>query len=599
MTLIDDPTRHLFFTGKGGVGKTSLACATAIALADRGRRVLLVSTDPASNLDEVLDVILSSVPTSVPSVEGLLALNIDPEAAAREYRERAVGPYRDVLPEAAVASIEEQLSGACTTEIAAFDEFVKFLADADVTKEFDHIVFDTAPTGHTLRLLQLPAAWDSFIESNAGGSTCLGPLSGLKAQKDLYAEAIRALSDPLRTTLVLVSRPEKSALLEAERTRRELWALGVQNQFFVLNGTFIARDRDDSVAMALEEHGRVALAGMPHGLVTLPRAEVMLCPYELVGAKALRAVLAPDTVHSMPKASSVRDRGSEGLPPLASILPEIESGGHGVVMVMGKGGVGKTTIASAIAVELASRGHRVYLTTTDPAGRVQADLARRVPSLTVNSIDPAVETQAYKDEVLRTAGRALDLGAFLLLEEELRSPCTEEIAVFRAFSREVERGEDGFVILDTAPTGHTMLLLDATEAYHRQVSHTLSDLPESVRRLLPRLRDPRFTRILIATLPEATPVHEAAQLQQDLERAQMTPFAWVINQCLTPLVVKDPILKARQASEHRFIAEVRRVHATRVCLVPWLIDEPATPDSLRDIVTGHAAIAQQMPRPFR
>ena len=591
MDLIKTPTRHLFFTGKGGVGKTSLACVTAIALADRGKRVLLVSTDPASNLDEVLDLHLSSVPTLVPSVAGLLALNIDPEVAAREYRERTLGPYRDVLPQAAIANIEEQLSGACTTEIAAFDEFVKFLADAGATSEFDHIVFDTAPTGHTLRLLQLPAAWNSFIESNVGGSTCLGPLSGLKAQKESYAEAIRALSDPCRTTLVLVSRPEESALFEAERTRQELSALGVRNQLLFLNGLFMAGDRDDPVAMALEDRGRIAVAGMPDGLASLPRSEFMLRPYELIGAAALRSVLEPVDMQPPPTALSVHGCGIDNLASLTSILPEIESAGHGVVMVMGKGGVGKTTIASALAVELASRGHRVHLTTTDPAGRVESELVRRVPGLTVNRIDPGAETQAYVDEVLRTTGQELDREALLLLNEELRSPCTEEIAVFRAFSREVEHGEDGFVILDTAPTGHTMLLLDATEAYHRQVSHTLSDLPDSVRWLLPRLRDPKFTRVLIVTLPESTPVHEAAQLQQDLERAQMTPFAWIINQCLTPLVVKDPILRARRAGERRFIDEVRRVHATRVCEIPWLVDEPTTVKSLRRVTAGSTCVA--------
>ena len=137
MRLTDSSTRHLFFTGKGGVGKTSNACATAVALADSGRRVLLVSTDPASNLDQVLGVTLGREPTPILEVPGLSAINIDPEAAARAYRERVVGPYRGVLPDDAVAGLEEQLSGACTVEVAAFDEFTELLTPDGAAAGFD------------------------------------------------------------------------------------------------------------------------------------------------------------------------------------------------------------------------------------------------------------------------------------------------------------------------------------------------------------------------------------------------------------------------------------------------------------------------------
>ena len=262
-------TRNLFFTGKGGVGKTSVAGATAVGLADRGQRVLLVSTDPASNLDEVFGVELAGRPTPVPGVPGLWAMNIDPEAAARAYRERMVGPYRGVLPEAAVQSMEEQFSGACTVEIAAFDEFSRLLGDPAATAEFDHVLFDTAPTGHTLRLLQLPAAWTVFFENNVGGNSCLGPLAGLTAQRQLYEAALRALSDPEITTLVLVSRPEGTALREAERTSGELAELGIKNQRLVLNGLFAASDRSDPIAVALEARGRSALQALPEGLAGL------------------------------------------------------------------------------------------------------------------------------------------------------------------------------------------------------------------------------------------------------------------------------------------------------------------------------------------
>ncbi len=569
MQFLPATERHLFFTGKGGVGKTSTACATAIALAGRSRRVLLVSTDPASNLDEVLGTALSPQPTAIPDVPGLFAVNLDPEAAAREYRERVVGPYRGVLPQAAVASIEEQLSGACTVEIAAFDEFSKLLGDPATTAGFDHVVFDTAPTGHTLRLLELPAAWSGFLDSSVGGTSCLGPLVGLNTQRDLYRAALAALGDATATLLVLVSRPEGAALEEAERTRGELAALGITNQRLILNGVFAARDGSDPVARALDARGRQALAEMPLALQALPRTEVPLMPFELVGIEALRG-LGRDEAATKNSGNAVVNgtSGSAGMLSLDVLVTDMARTGRGVIMAMGKGGVGKTTLAVAIATELARRGHRVHLTTTDPAAHVEATVEGGVPELHVSRIDPEAETRAYSDEVLRTAADSLDAKGRALLEEDLRSPCTEEIAVFRAFAHIVAGGTDGFVVIDTAPTGHTLLLLDAAQAYHREVARSLNDIPVAVRELLPRLRDPEFTRVLLVTLPEATPVHEAAQLQRDLARAGITPFAWVVNQSLTPLAVHDPVLASRRRWERQYLDEVQGL-ATRVALTPW------------------------------
>ena len=583
-TLIPDPTRILFFTGKGGVGKTSAACATAIGLADAGKRVLLVSTDPASNLDEVLGVRLTAEPKAVPEVAGLFALNIDPEEAARAYRERVVGPYRGVLPEAAVASIEEQLSGACTLEIAAFDEFTKLLGDADVTREYDHVIFDTAPTGHTLRLLELPAAWSNFIETNVGGTSCLGPLAGLQAQQALYAASHEALRDAAQTTLVLVARPEAPSLTEAERTRHELGQLGIANVRLILNGVFRTSDTSDATAVAMETRGEASLEAMPDGLRALPRVDVPLLPYALVGIEALRTMgagpfgraqagLAP----AEPEAARTLEAGT-----LAALVEEIAARGKGVVMTMGKGGVGKTTVAARIATQLARQGHAVTLTTTDPAAHVEAAAHERLPNLSVTRIDPELETRRYTEDVLATAGAGLDAQGRALLEEDLRSPCTEEIAVFRAFAATVAEGEGQFVVIDTAPTGHTLLLLDAAEAYHREVLRKAGGSPEAVQRLLPRLRDPAYTQVLLVTLPEATPIHEAMQLERDLARADITPFAWVINQSLTPLDVTDPVLRSRRAHEQRHLREIAE-HAARTVLVPWTdehesIESPASRD---------------------
>lgn len=570
-TLLQNPTRILFFTGKGGVGKTSSACATAVGLADAGERVLLVSTDPASNLDEVLGVKLSATPAEVPDVPGLSALNIDPEQAAHDYRERVVGPYRGVLPAVAVASMEEQLSGACTVEIAAFDEFTKLLADGAVTAAFDHVVFDTAPTGHTLRLLELPAAWSSFIDTNAGGTSCLGPLSGLNAQKALYAASNAALRDPAQTTLVLVARPEPSSLAEAERTRAELARLGIANVRLILNGVFKAQDASDVTAVAMEARGRASLEALPAGLSGLSRIEVPLLPFGLVGIGALRRMGAPGRGSGEPAPSP----GTGAMPlrgeSLGALVEQLAGRGKGVVMTMGKGGVGKTTVAARIAVELARRGFPVTLTTTDPAAHVEQaarELCTGAFNLQVTRIDPALETRRYTEEVLSTAGRGLDAQGRALLEEDLRSPCTEEIAVFRAFAETVARGEDRCVVIDTAPTGHTLLLLDAAESYHREVLRKPSGSPEAVRRLLPRLRDRDLTRILLVTLPEATPIHEAMQLERDLARADILPFAWIVNQSLTPLDVKDPVLRSRRAHEATHLRELVD-HAARIVIEPW------------------------------
>ena len=572
MPVINVECRNLFFTGKGGVGKTSLAGATAVGLADEGKRVLLVSTDPASNLDEVFGVELGMRPTPIPDVPGLFAMNIDPEAAARAYRERMVGPYRGILPDASVRSMEEQFSGACTVEIAAFDEFSRLLGDASATAEFDHVIFDTAPTGHTLRLLQLPAAWTVFFENNVGGNSCLGPLSGLAAQRALYESALTALSDPETTTLMLVARADATALREADRTSRELAELGVRNQRLVVNGLFHAIDPSDRVAAALEARGRSALEAIPAGLSTLPRVDVGLLPFGLIGVSALRALNDPTLVAEHPM-SAVSQEEFDSLPPsLEALIPEMTRIGHGVILTMGKGGVGKTTIATKIALDLARLGYKVHLSTTDPAAHLDLTLGERVPNLSVSRIDPGKETADYTAEVMATAGKDLDEQGKALLEEDLRSPCTEEIAVFRAFARTVDQGKDGFVVLDTAPTGHTLLLLDATEAYHRDVLRNLSDIPESVRELLPRLRNLDFSRVLIVTLPEATPVHEAASLQRDLMRAGITPYAWVINQSLAPLALSDPILRSRRFHERPFIQEVSEEFAPRTALVPWQAD---------------------------
>lgn len=567
MHVLEHPTPTLFFTGKGGVGKTSLSCATAVALADRGKNVLLVSTDPASNIHEVFGQDIGTDPTPITDVDGLKAMNVDPEAAAEAYRERVVGPYRGVLPDSAIQSIEEQFAGACTVEIAAFDEFAKLLANEDVTADFDHVVFDTAPTGHTLRLLTLPTAWTGFIEDAAAGTSCIGPLEGMKQQRALYEGAVNALANKHETTLVLVTRPDRAAVDEAARTSEELAEIGIRNQALAVNGVFKAHDTSDIVAVAMERRGGAALRKLPAALSSLKRRDLPLKSGQVLGVTSLRSLLADQDLEPAESVDMVALPES-----LDALIDDLAQKNHGVIMTMGKGGVGKTSVAAYVAVALAKRGHKVHLSTTDPAAHVAQTVTDIPDNLAIGRIDPEIEVEKYREEVMSTTGANLDETGLALLEEDLSSPCTEEIAVFRAFARTVHEATDSIVVMDTAPTGHTILLLDAAESYHREVGRLTDGVPEAVANLLPRLRDPDFTRVLICTVPEATPVHEAADLQRDLQRAGMNPTAWVINMSLAPLSVTDPILVARKGQEARYIAEVINDHATRAALVPWRED---------------------------
>ncbi len=569
MELVKDLTKYIFFTGKGGVGKTSLSCLTALTLADKGKRIMLVCTDPASNLNETLETEIGNSPTEIVGIKNLFAVNINPEEAAYQYRERIISPYRGVLPEAAIVSMEEQLSGACTMEIAAFDEFAGIMGDQDVTTEYDHIIFDTAPTGHTLRLLQLPQAWDNFLDTNTTGTSCLGPLSGLTQQHGLYKNTVATLADADQTTIFLVSRPDTASLNEAERTSLELRELGVSSQILIVNGLFKASS-DDPVAIAMEAKVVNALEQVPVGLQSLPVIKVPLLPFAPVGIDRLRAFYDFYLGNTSPVTTENTPEIQGELPPLfAEFFPRMVQHGKGLIMTMGKGGVGKTTMATEIALKLVTGGHKVHLATTDPAAHLDLSLGDSIENLTVSRIDPDEETRLYQEKVMADVGSDLDDNGKKLLEEDLRSPCTDEIAVFQAFARLVDQGEECFVVLDTAPTGHTVLLLDAAQAYHREVSRSMQELPKAVQRLLPRLRDPAFTQIFIITLPEATPVLEAAKLQEDLQRAGIKPTAWVINQSLAPLAVTDSLLASKRQEEFQYISQALKQYSENVFLEAW------------------------------
>jgi arsenite-transporting ATPase len=560
-------TKYLFFTGKGGVGKTSTACATAITLADQGKKVLLVSTDPASNLQDVFGIDLNSKGTPIEEVPNLVVANLNPEEAAREYKESVIAPYKGKLPASVIQNMEEQLSGSCTVEIAAFNEFSNFITDEKTQKEYDHILFDTAPTGHTLRMLQLPSAWSNFISENTHGASCLGQLSGLESKKEVYKNAVSTLADGKRTTLVLVSRPEYSPLQEAERASKELKELGVNNQLLVVNGILELDVENDEIADQLYAKQQGALKNIPESLRDIQIYKIPLRAYKVTGIKNIRMLLKENYL-----ANQEYKLNKAELPTVKALIEDLYVAKKKVIFTMGKGGVGKTTLAAAIAIGLASRGVKVHLTTTDPADHLKF-VVKEGHGIRVSKIDEKEELHKYKEVVLAKARETMKEEDLAYVEEDLRSPCTQEIAVFRAFAEIVDQANDEIVVIDTAPTGHTLLLLDATQSYHKEIQKSQGDIPESVKNLLPRLRDEKETEVVIVTLPEATPVYEAMRLQEDLKRAGIHNKWWVINSSLLMTDTKSPLLKTKSFSEIPWINKVDEISQGNFAIIPWKGEE--------------------------
>ncbi|GMA99543.1 arsenical pump-driving ATPase [Pelosinus sp. IPA-1] len=560
-------TKYLFFTGKGGVGKTSTACATAITLADQGKKVLLVSTDPASNLQDVFGIELTSKGTPIREVPNLVVVNLNPEEAAKEYKESVIAPYRGKLPPSVLKNMEEQLSGSCTVEIAAFNEFSNFITDERTQQEYNHILFDTAPTGHTLRMLQLPSAWSNFISESTHGASCLGQLSGLESKKEIYINAVNTLADSKMTTLVLISRPEFSPLQEAERASNELRELGVNNQLLVINGILELDISNDEIADKLYAKQQGALQNIPESLHHIQTYKIPLRSYNVTGIKKIRMLLKEDYL----EAQEYKLNKAE-LPKIKALVEELYSSKKRVIFTMGKGGVGKTTLAAAIAIGLAAKGVKVHLTTTDPADHLKF-VVEEGRGITLSKIDEKEELRKYKEVVLATARENMKEEDIAYVEEDLRSPCTQEIAVFRAFAEIVDKADDEIVVIDTAPTGHTLLLLDATQSYHKEIQRSQGDIPQSVKNLLPRLRDEKETEVVIVTLPEATPVYEAMRLQVDLERAGITNKWWVINSSLLMTNTQSPLLKTKSLSEIPWINKVDEISQGNFAVIPWKGEE--------------------------
>ncbi|WP_378953527.1 arsenical pump-driving ATPase [Pelosinus sp. sgz500959] len=560
-------TKYLFFTGKGGVGKTSTACATAITLADQGKKVFLVSTDPASNLQDVFGIELTSKGTLIEEVPNLVVANLNPEEAAKEYKESVIAPYRGKLPPSVLRNMEEQLSGSCTVEIAAFNEFSNFITDEKMQAEYDHILFDTAPTGHTLRMLQLPSAWSNFISDSTHGASCLGQLSGLESKKEVYKNAVSTLADGNLTTLALISRPEYSPLQEAERASNELKELGVNNQLLVINGVLQLDIENDEIANTLYGKQQSAMQNIPQSLQGIQTYIIPLRAYNVTGIKNIRLLLKENYLETQDYKLAKAQ-----LPKVKSLIEDLYASKKKVIFTMGKGGVGKTTLAAAIAIGLAAKGVKVHLTTTDPADHLKF-VVEEGHGITLSKIDEKEELLNYSETVLAKARETMGEEDIAYVEEDLRSPCTQEIAVFRAFAEIVDKADNEIVVIDTAPTGHTLLLLDATQSYHKEIQRSQGDIPESVKKLLPRLRDEKETEVVIVTLPEATPVYEAMRLREDLIRAGINNKWWVINSSLLMTNTQSPLLKAKSLGEIQWINKVDEISEGNFAVIPWKGEE--------------------------
>jgi len=569
--------QFLFFTGKGGVGKTSMSCAIATALSDANKKVLLISTDPASNLDEVLEYKIESIPTKIASVDNLWAMNINPVIAAQQYKEKMVEPYRGILPQDAIEQMEEQLSGACTVEIAGFNEFSKYVGDENIVKNFDHIILDTAPTGHTLRLLALPAAWNDFIADNQTGSSCLGPVSGLSEYKIIYENVVKNLKDEKQTLLIMVSRAEELSLMEASKASHELKKQGITNQHLIINGVF-EDETEDEIALAFFEKSQKSLENIPSNLKTMSQTKVGFYPKGVLGIQSLRTLVKEENAIEFGNAKMHLQNSLEktlrGIHSWENLLDDIEKDSNGVIMTMGKGGVGKTTIASMIAHKLSSRGHKVTLSTTDPASHLEYIAQNEQSTLSIEKIDPKIELERHVKEVIEKNENILSKEDMDLLKEELSSPCIEEIAIFQAFAKTISKGVDGFVVLDTAPTGHTLLLLDSSQSYHKEVLKNSKDKnSDELGSLLPRIKDSKFTKVLITTLAEATPTHEAKALQEDLQRAGITPYAWVVNKTFANSGTSNNLLCQKGLNELKYINEIKTDLSSQTVISPWIAEE--------------------------
>jgi len=593
-------THYIFFSGKGGVGKTTMAAATAIHHAHSGKKTLIVTTDPASNLADVFEQAIGHRIAAIRGVPNLHAMEIDPDAATKEYKERLIGPYRGVMPEDVIASLEENLSGPCTTEMASFDRFIDFM-EGD---EHDVIVFDTAPTGHTIRLLELPVDWSRHIEQSAKGSgqTCLGPVQTIQDSKEKYDRATALLRDPDRTTFVFVMRPEALSLYETMRARKELETIGIRSGLTVINGILPQEACDVRFFWRKFEAQQRVIADTETTIGT-PIRRMFLRDGEVKGTTGLASVAAElyDGVRAAPTPAAPAcepEQAAPTAPDLESLLFPVPGKGTRALFFTGKGGVGKTTVSCVVAVHLADRGYKTLIVTTDPAAHlgevfgvpVGSEPARIAENLSAVMIDQQQAFAQYKERVLSESRGTCSAEMLAAMEEELNSPCTEEMAAFDKFIRFIEGHEYDVVVFDTAPTGHTLRLLDLPFDYARQVEMMVSsdenaavkqETGNRFREIIALLRDPERAVFSLVLYPESTPIMESWRALLDLKHAGIETQLIVANLVLPESACSNSFFRNRRRMQLKYLKELDEKFAPPVLRFPLMAEEIRGLDLLR------------------
>ncbi len=586
-------THYLFFSGKGGVGKTTMASASAVHDAVSGKKTLIVTTDPASNLADVFEQEIGHKITPIQNIKNLWAMEIEPDKATKEYKENIIAPYREIMPEDVIASLEENLSGPCTTEMAAFDRFIDFM-EGD---EYDSIVFDTAPTGHTIRLLELPVDWSKHIEQAASGSgqTCLGPVQTIQDSKDKYDRATALLKDTGKTTFVFVMRPEELSLYETQRASKELGTIGIDSGELIINGILpeevcgidFFKKKYDAQQKVIQ---RTAEA------IHKPTKYMLLRDNEVKGLQALQSVADELFDNRKPSFKS----GIEHAIASADIFleqPDIErlwlpgrNRATKSLFFTGKGGVGKTTISCIAALFNAQKGYKTLLVTTDPAAhigevlnvKVGPDPSKVTDNLYAVMVDQKAAFQEYKEKVLREAQGKYSEDMLSAMNEELNSPCTEEMAAFDKFIQFIESNEYQTVVFDTAPTGHTLRLLELPFDYAKQVEMMAGtgdslavkdDAQNRFKKIIQTLRDKARTIFAFVLYPESTPILESYRAMVDLQNAGIYTQLIVANVILTDRVCINDFFKNRQAMQIKYLEEINHKFNLPVLQFPLMQDE--------------------------
>jgi arsenite-transporting ATPase len=594
-------TQFIFFSGKGGVGKTSMACAHAVRYADAGKRTLIVTTDPASNLADVFEQEIGHQVTPITGVPNLSAMEIDPDTATQEYIDRAMAPIRAAFPPQIVEVMEEQMSGPCTAEVAAFDRFTDFLdvpANDGVT--FDIVIFDTAPTGHTIRLLELPAEWSESIDAASAGSgqTCLGPAAAIQDAKHKYERALAAMRQSEQTNFVFVLHPEAISIKETRHAIDELTKLEIQNFSLIING-IIPHEGTRSPLFAARAEMQARYLVQIEFNFPYPKQRMTLLADEIKGVNRLRQVgrifFDAEQTSSLEEAASVPVQAEIVVSSLDDARARLTPNGRRrTVFFAGKGGVGKTVASCISAVWLAGQGFRTLLLTTDPAAHLGDVLEFPVgdeitpitgqPKLWAVNIDPKAAAETYKKRILEDARqRGRPESAIKMMEEELNSPCTEEMAAFDKFIEYASQEEWDSVIFDTAPTGHTLRLLELPVDWSKQidvkvfasVEGTAADdvAKERFGKVIEMMSDPEQSTFAFVMYPESTPILEAWRAAQELGTVGVHPGLVVANMVIPPEQTTTPFVQSRRVMQEKYLKEIMQRFDVPLVQIPLLPQE--------------------------